>query len=241
MKGRAKAFAKFALDRENSELIENERHALEHIHSRTMMRSKVPRILDSGFFGGKATLVVESLPNNARVTNWSADPSLTECIREYSGETQSVQLGEIQKLRWWQEFQRTTGSTPAFTALVQEQAAGNVDVCRVHGDLNRTNVMRAGDTVWLLDWEQSCERGPCLTDFLCIEVDRRWPATSRDPVTSLADFLGAEWEGRGAADQRRLLMALAFLHAAGFPPASALVQQWDQTLRNDTLGRLSVR
>jgi hypothetical protein len=241
MKGRVRAFGKLALDRENSELIENERRALEDLHSRTLKRCKVPQILDSGRFGELASLVVETLPDNARVTNWATDLSLTECIREYSGETQTVPLAEIQQEGWWQEFQRISGSMAAFAALVHETSSDNVEVCRVHGDLNRTNVMRCGDEVWLVDWEQSCEQGPSLTDFLCIDVDQRWPATSRDPAASLANFLAAEWDRRGAADRRRVLMALAFLHAAGFPPASVLVQHWDRALRMGNLGRLSAK
>jgi hypothetical protein len=239
--GRAKAFAKLALDRENSELIENEQRALERLHSLKLKRSKVPRILDSAYFGGQASLVVESFPDGARITNWATDPSINDCICEYSGETQTLSMSEVLKLRWWQEFQRTSGPIPAFAALVQETAAGNVEVCRVHGDLNRTNVMRSGDTVWLLDWEQSCELGPCLTDFLCIDVDQRWPASRRDPATSFANFLKAEWEGRSPDHQRRVILALAFLHAAGFPPASVLVQQWDQALRKGQHRTLSAK
>jgi hypothetical protein len=229
--GIARAFAKLALDRENSELIGNEMRALNRLHSLKAKRSKVPRILCSVSFSGRASLIVESIPVDARITDWARDPSVNDCICEYSGETQTVPLGEILKLRWWRELQRTSGPIPAFAALVQEAAAGAVEVCQVHGDLNRTNVLRAGDAVWLLDWEQSCEMGPCLTDLICIDVDRRWQASSRDPATSFASFLKAEWEGRSPEHQRRVILALAFLYAASFPPASVLVQQWDQTLR----------
>lgn len=227
--GCSRGFAKLSLDQVNSESIRNECAMLERLSSLDLSLSRVPRILDSGFVAGHAYVVLESVPREARVSDWASDPPVDDRISEYAGDIRTMPFSQVEGLRWWQKFQEACGPIPAFAEAVRRGAAGGVEVCRVHGDLNQTNVLRAGAVLWLLDWEQSSEHGPCFTDAVCIEVDRRWSVSRRAPAASLRDFLEMQWKARPPEHHRRVLMALAFLCAAGFPPARVLVEQWEAT------------
>src|SRR5580704_7087376 len=99
-----------------------------------------------------------------------------------------------------------------------------MEACRVHGDLNRTNVFRCRERYWIVDWEQSCKQGPKLTDTICADIDCRWPQTKLDPVSSLGAFAQAQFTEGDTQKFRNVVLALAFLFAADFPPATELIR-----------------
>lgn len=223
---RVAAFSKVALDRQNSDLIQNEQRALETLAGLRLQASRVPRVLATGRLRGFAYLIVETAPGDARITHWEQDPSIAEQVREYAGAVRTMQFSDVEPMSWWQRFTEAYRDHPALVETVQRAAADGVDTCRVHGDLNQTNILRTAAGVWLLDWERSCESGPCLTDTVCVEVDRLWPRTRQDAAGSLAEFLKTMWTGQSQEQRKRVLLALAFLCAAEFTPAIALLREW---------------
>lgn len=231
-RGGRKAFAKIGLDGLNSRLIENERRALETLQTMNLRRTKVPAVLSSGSLKGKSWLVVEAAPLEAQLTNWEAGLKLDENIREFGQPIRRVSFASIESQSWWERFTESPIATPSFLKAVLGCAAFGVDVCRAHGDLNHTNVLRSDNAIWFLDWEQSHENAPCLTDFICIAVDKRWPQMQRDPMASLAEFLRAHWKNREQDYRNQVLLALAFLGGAAFTPAIALIRAWQSVSRD---------
>lgn len=230
--GRKAAFAKLALDASNADLILNEQHALEQLNRMAALQVRVPRVLAAGELQGLAFLVVESLPPHARITDWAKDPPLESLIQDYAGPPHRMSFADLQRAPWWSRFCHLGWRDRGFAEAVRAAAADGLDVCRAHGDLNQTNVLRTGGEVWLLDWEQSSDTAPCLTDPVCVATDRLWPLTRRDAGKALQAFLNAMWRGQTSEHHQRVLLALAFLCAAEFPPAMLLAANWPSQMHN---------
>ena len=100
-----------------------------------------------------------------------------------------------------------------------------IEVCLAHGDLNCTNVLlsKTNDQVWLLDWEQSDASAPILTDQVCMAVDKLWLANAQDASGNLKKFRDTFTYENDAKKRAQIIMALAYLSAAGFPPALAMI------------------
>jgi hypothetical protein len=229
--GRVAAFSKLALDRKNSDLIHNEQHALEALAAMHLQKSIVPRALAAGKLREQCYLVVETAPAGARITRWQEDAPIAENVAEYADAIRTMHFPEVERMAWWERFGNFCGPHPAMLRAVREAARDGVEVCRVHGDLNQTNILRTDGKVWLLDWERSSDAGPCMTDAVCMEVDRLWPATKHHPAEGLAAFEKAMWEGKDAAHRSRVLLGLAFLCAADFTPATAIACEWAPALQ----------
>ena len=101
-----------------------------------------------------------------------------------------------------------------------------IEVCLAHGDLNCTNILlsKSNDQVWLLDWEQSDANAPILTDQVCIAVDKLWLANAQDASGNLKKFKDTFTYENDAKKRAQIIMALAYLSAAGFPPALAMIE-----------------
>ncbi len=224
--GRPAAFGKLAWDQSNGELLDNEAQTLHQLCPLPLRRIQVPAVLDAGTLGDQTYVVVQTVPENALAIDWDSPGELEDSLSEYSGPTARLTREQTAALDWWQRFQQWPDGPAEFRQAVERAVEAGVDVCRVHGDLNRTNVLRAGDAFWLLDWERSHRQGPCLTDRICMDVDRRWPQTQRDPKKSLAEFLAVHWTERSATYRRQVLLALAYLASVEFTPAIGLVREW---------------
>ena len=101
-----------------------------------------------------------------------------------------------------------------------------IEVCLAHGDLNCTNVLlsKTNDQVWLLDWEQSDANAPILTDQVCMAVDKLWLANAQDASGNLNKFRDTFRYEDDSKKRGQIIMALAYLSAAGFPPALAMIE-----------------
>jgi hypothetical protein len=231
--GEVSAFGKLALDRKNSAHIETEQRTLETLAQKSLRRSRVPGIRAAGSLHGYSYLIVERAPVDARITQWETDAPIADSVREYAGPERRMSFAELEGMGWWQQFREAYRAHPAVLERLRRAAAAGLGVCRVHGDLNQTNILRTTDGIWLLDWERSEESGPSLTDAVCMEVDRLWPRTKVNAAEGLREFLASQWEGRSEADRDRVLLGLAYLCAAEFTPATALLEAWAPGLAAD--------
>jgi aminoglycoside phosphotransferase (APT) family kinase protein len=100
-----------------------------------------------------------------------------------------------------------------------------IEVCLAHGDLNCTNVLKiaSDDEVWLLDWEQSDHSAPILTDPVCVAVDKLWLANAEDTSGNLQKFKDTFIYENDPEKRTQIILALAYLAAAGFPPALTMM------------------
>jgi hypothetical protein len=224
--GRLVGFCKIGLDSKNNSLIGREQAALERLAEMNLALSRVPRVLASGCLNNHAYLVVEAAPADARVTDWRGDLPLGPHIAEYAGPSRQVERADLDSLDWWREARRCFADNCGFLRALDDAARGGVAVCRAHGDLNRTNILRHGSgPVWLLDWEQSSDHAPVLTDQVCAAVDALWLSHPGDPVVCLRKLMeGPPFLTNSCPPDA--VLALAFLGAAGFTPALAIIGEW---------------
>lgn len=232
--GEVMAFTKLALDPKNSALIENERKALEQLARMDLKKSQVPQVLAAGELQKLSYLITETAPRDARITNWQRDAPIDEHVREFSGITRRKKASELEDLPWWPPLMEYLNGDSRLVRAARSAAKEGADLCRIHGDLNQTNILRAGKQVWLVDWERSSEAGPCMTDAVCMEVDRLWRLTQQNPTKGLEAFLRKIWNDKGTAHRQQVLLALAFLSMCDFPPALVLFKKWEFTFVDRT-------
>ncbi|BDS07651.1 hypothetical protein NT6N_26910 [Oceaniferula spumae] len=218
-------FCKLALDEKNNRLIEKEEKALGHLKSMQLRSFRIPRLLNCGDFSGFRHLVVETTPSNARAIHWGEGADLTPMIDEFSGHPRLIGREEIETLNWWSAMKQTLEHRTSLWRVINASVDDGVEVCRVHGDLNRTNVLLHGDEHWLLDWEQSHENGPYLTDRMCCEVDAIWLETPEDSKGNLKKLQMKVPMLRDEKTRGPSVLALAFLGSAGFTPALAILTE----------------
>jgi hypothetical protein len=222
--GRRVAFCKLGLDDNNNRLIEREGRALSRLHALGLSASRIPALLASGELEGLRYLVVETTPPGARIIDWKRDPPITANIAEFAGPIRRVPAGEVGALSWWPAVQSRFSEQAGFLQRIEEATSQGVDVCLAHGDLNQTNVLRFNGETWLLDWEQCQQDAPCLTDTVCVAVDRLWMDQQANPSGNFRKFKNEFLDGDEAVRDRATL-ALAYLGAAGFTPALHMIHE----------------
>ena len=233
-KGEKVGFCKLGLDAKNDALIKRERQALEHLQSMELKLSRVPNLLAHGNLNGEmvdgAYLVVEMTPADTRNIDWQSDAAIEANIAEYAGSGRMIERIEIESLGWWPNVTRQFAGHSVLMDEIIAAVDRGIEVCLAHGDLNCTNVLlsKTNDEVWLLDWEQSDHSAPILTDQVCMVVDKLWLANAQDASGNLKKFRDTFTYENDAKKRGQIIMALAYLSAAGFPPALAMIEEWYQ-------------
>lgn len=228
--GEKVGFCKLGLDAKNNALIERERQALEHLQSMELRLSRVPKLLAhgnlDGEMGGGNYLLVEITPTNTRNIDWQCDAAIEANIAEYVGSSRFLERVEIESLSWWPNVTRQFAGHSGLMDEINAAVDHGIEVCLAHGDLNCTNVLlsKSNDQVWLLDWEQSDASAPILTDQVCMAVDKLWLANAQDASGNLKKFKDTFTYENDAKKRAQIIMALAYLSAAGFPPALAMIE-----------------
>ena len=231
--GEKVGFCKIGLNAKNNALINRERQALEHLQSMELKLSRIPKLLAHGELDGEisrdvdggAYLVVEMTPTDASKIDWQSDVSIEANIAEYAGSSRVIERAEVETLNWWSEVTCQFADRSLLMNEVNVAVDHGIEVCLAHGDLNCTNVLKnASDhEVWLLDWEQSDHCAPILTDMVCVAVDRLWLANAEDTSGNLQKFEDAFIYENDPEKRAQIILALAYLSAAGFPPALAMI------------------
>jgi len=228
-KGEKVGFCKLGLDAKNNALIERERQALEHLQSMELKLSRIPKLLAHGNLDGEMNggnyLVVEITPANTRDIDWQSDASIEANIAEYAGSGRMMDRAEIESLSWWPGVTRRFTNHSVLMDEINTAVDQGIEVCLAHGDLNCTNVLmsKTNDQVWLLDWEQSDASAPILTDHVCMAVDKLWLTNAQDASGNLKKFRDTFMYENDTKKRAQIIMALAYLSAAGFPPALAMI------------------
>ena len=220
------AFCKIALDGGNTMRLANERNMLEQLRVLKPVQSRIPMPVAAGKLMGNGWLALETVPSDARATCWLRDAAIDAQIQEIAGEPRIIDEDELVSLPWWPMVLRVCEMYPAFGVEVRRTAGRGVEVCRAHGDPNRTNVLRRRNEVWLLDWEQADESAPLLTDRAGVAADAAWQVARGNHARLHAGFRDSFPDHHHEPWRSRLALALAYLAAARFPPATTLISRW---------------
>lgn len=221
--GKMVAFAKLALDENNGKSIRNEATVLQQFQKRKPRTFQVPDLLAAGDWDGAQYLVSARVPAQAMAVDWDHELVPNEIVAE---------IGDGRRWReadhppsWWFSILDACRNFPEFNSAVRKAGKKGWELCRVHGDLNRTNVLRDGEVLWIIDWEQSLAEGPGRADEVCLTIDRWWNQNKGNPGQverrECQETLFADKQ-----DPAGVVVALAFLHSLHFFPATALIREW---------------
>jgi len=224
--GEKKAFCKLAFDARNSALIRREGEVLQRLAALELTQCRLPAVLTSGLVAGQDFLVVALAPARARITDWLKDSPINNMIAEYRGDPRPLDGAALRTLDWWSGVEKLFPPGNRFRTAIDKAIESGISVCRVHGDVNQTNVLRDGGEIWLLDWEQSHEDGPALTDTICAAVDRLSLEQPNDPEGNLRKFKKEFIDDSEEKTKHQAVLALAFLASARFTPAITLIHSW---------------
>ncbi|MDC0302590.1 hypothetical protein OAL23_00305 [bacterium] len=221
--GIALAFGKLALDETNGQKIRNEAQVLGRFGKKEPRSFRVPKLLAEGEWGGLDYLITACVPKIAQTINLGEETGMDTVLKELNSDEFRETDGTPS---WWQLVLHAAGDQPAFESAVRSAGEPGWNLCRIHGDLNRTNLLRAGKELWLIDWEQSCLDGPRRVDEVCLEVDRWWNQSRSHGEDNRKAFLDGLFAKKEGGHRSELILALAFLHSIHFSPATALVEVW---------------
>lgn len=220
--GVPRGFGKLALNEANGEKIRNEARVLKSFRASPPRSFLVPDLLASGAWEGADFLVTACLPASAGAVDWEKETGMSALVAEIN--TAARMLEAQNPPVWWDKLLRDCRDLPGLEKVIREVSRWGWKVSRVHGDLNRTNVLRDGADLWVVDWEQSREDGPLRTDQLCLEVDQWWNQNPNPGAEECRRFFRALFAGKDSTGRAELILALAFLHLLRFSPASVLLQ-----------------
>ena len=196
-----------------------------------LKRIRVPRALGSGQCASIMYTVLEPLPIGARPTRFHRNYDLSALLAEFSASTQRLTSDAITRLSWWSRYmKKLKAQHQAFHSALLQLLPLGAEVCRVHGDMGLSNLVLAGDELWLFDWENSHPSGPVMTDrvgyFLSFSVGK---TTSR-PGKCLGDFRRRFLSDTSPQQRLDLMLALAFRLASGIPDAELYIRNWSTLL-----------
>ncbi|NLE06779.1 MAG: hypothetical protein GX638_18535 [Crenarchaeota archaeon] len=120
---------------------------------------------------------------------------------------------------------------PHFHADVLAALDSPVSVVRTHGDFLGHNFRRAGDEIWVFDWEEYTDCGPFLVDeigfFLCV-----YRYGLNKSVQEVNQLFIENYLRKGGDKCRDAVLALAFLFGANIAMAQDIVSLWQPLSKN---------
>jgi len=188
----------------------------------------VPTVLAYGEEEGWSYLVVETLPGDARLIDHRRDRFPSEAVDEFGGPIREITRAELQRLDWWSRFEANCQRNRRLLELLQPADQVSIRVRRIHGDFGGENLFRACDGLWIIDWEESVELGPHLTDEVAYRLAGIHRVTGNDRRRMCQMFLKVFAATASPSRKADLLLALGFLDSARFKPASDVLSAWSQ-------------
>jgi len=177
-----------------------------------------------------AVAVFEPLPLDAGQVMFGIDSwnkRIGTCQSEISKGISTVPVLDLVDERWYHQFLTRSDQYASFTKAVMDTFHKGVDVCRTHGDFACHNFRESTNKLWIIDWEEYTERGPCLADeicfFLCVRrYELGWAMDKVYESFKQAYFL------RGETVQRQAIQALAFLFGLKISMGHEMVDCWNR-------------
>ena len=221
------AFAKVSLGVESDRALRAEGAALEGLAARPPRAFRVPSVLARGLVDGHEYLLLEPSPRGATPRSRRGGGPPRACLDEIGGGVRARPGGDLTTLSWWGRFaERIDDRCEDFVAALRARTAGEIRTRRVHGDFIPANLVAVAGTLWVVDWEASCEDGPATVDELAHRMAVELRADRRSPAQRVTGFVEAFWRGRDARARADAMLALAFRHAFDVMPATSLIRDW---------------
>ncbi|MDD2599382.1 MAG: hypothetical protein PHO37_09170 [Kiritimatiellae bacterium] len=225
------AYIKFAISNNDSEALYREINASKELNEKGTKCFRIPKCLAHTSINNKCLVAVfEPLPPNSKKIKFTLDSWVKViglCKNEFSNEIHTVDIAKLGNERWYNSFVERSDVCSPFVTAVKKTFKSGVDVCRTHGDFACHNFMSVKESLWIFDWEEFTEHGPCLADeicfFLCVRrFEMGWPMEK-----VFYSFICSYLE-KGDVVWRRALQALAFLFGLKISMGKEMVDYWNQ-------------
>lgn len=225
--GNALGFAKIAFDSKSNRQLQRECETLQVLNESNHRKFYVPSVIAHNLFGNNYYLIVEVVPETAKTYRASNIGFPLGAVKEYSGTVRDFSYGQIKESNWYKKFCRLLDGSSCFMAgLSAISDKERVKLCRIHGDLGPSNLLQVDGRLWIIDWEESCDKGPYLTDFVCFHLALNRKRVMTKPHRVLDQMISEFSYGPHCAKLIDIMMALTFLHGANFTLATMLLAIW---------------
>lgn len=225
--GETLGFAKVALSAEENENIQNESNTLNSFNTKGLTNFKVPKLLRDDWFGEHRYILLEPVPKEARPVRVFSEKVHMKAIHEFSRMQRAVLKQDLESCSWVRKYQSALQVNQHFTddifRMCQNQG---IRTCRIHGDFGPSNVLTTKTVTWIIDWEESCVDGPCLTDIVSYILASRRKMVLRNPHKGLRFLISEMRKLPLDATKVDIAMALAFLHGSRFTLATKIIESW---------------
>ena len=224
-KGTPLGFAKISANAKNDAEFRNEASALRAVGRLHVDSFGHPSCLHEGVLGGCLTLIFDPLPVGAR--NGRVDPR--PLIPEYRGEIRRIDCNGDQAPRW-RDLVRTRAAADGSSAFLDsfEACLGSpAEVCFVHGDLIRSNVLIHNGRPWIVDWELSAPDGPVLVDEMTHWMSLHMGKQVSDPKIGVEMFKAQFITDQSPEAVQRATLAFGYRYAMGIGFVVAMAQVWN--------------
>lgn len=227
--GDALGFAKIAFDAENNSKLQRECETLITLRREGAKTFHVPSVIDHGSFDDNSFLIVEPVPDTAKTYRYSNIGFPSESVKEYTGPIQTVSYDQVKTMDWWNRFVQKIDEGSGFMKELRTIASEEkIRLCRIHGDMGPSNLFQDDGRLWIIDWEESCYKGPYLTDYVSFYLALNRKQVMKKPHRVLPKMKSEFSSGPHYAKPIDIMMALVFLHGAKFTLASKLIDIWPE-------------
>lgn len=226
--GRPLAFVKASLDDIEDERLRTEAEVLRALNTRRLRTFHVPVLRHEGFWKNHRYIVQEALPTTALPLPTVPGRFPRDCIEELGGPVRLAKLEEVETFDWWRRFNRVAaesarGFLDELRGLIQNDG---LPVRRVHGDIGSANLAMDNGRLWVMDWEESADTGPVLTDEIGYDLAAHTRMLRWRPQKELNRFSARYLRGASQERRRDVMAALAFRKLVDPSDASVYIRHW---------------
>ena len=209
-------FCKISFDDFNDACLLRELHSIRYLRHQHLQLCELPAVLVDGNWNGHKYIIEEPLIMNALPSYPNIAKTVQRyrpCIEEYGGPVRLSAPIEVKSFLWWHALKNSL--LEPIKCFVSELfdlicSCSGLPVRRVHGDLGPHNIIEMADQLRIIDWEESSENGPILTDeigyYICVTAK----SMRRRPKEVLRKFGQLYLLGASHERVRDVMAALAF-------------------------------
>lgn len=202
--GEVQAFAKIATDSRNADKIRNEAAMLRRVAACNDQAFTTPKLLDVIETTAATTVLTEWIGGRLRPFFGSGEVLRATCVRKYCGAIRRGGMETIAERDWWVGFR---AAFPRLAERAAEGMRGGIKLAElVHGDLGPANVIQVGESLCIVDWEESGLDAPALVDELCFKLGRDFHRVRRRPPLVAEELIDAHRD-----ESSDMILGLAFL------------------------------
>ncbi len=225
------AYIKFAIADDDIEALHREINASEELKKMSTVCFRVPKCLAHTNIGhGCLAAVFEPLPPDSNRPQFGLESwhnLIGPCKNHFSNDIHSIAVSEVENERWYNRFIMRSDACSPFTKVVLRTFDSGIDVCRTHGDFACHNFRITQETLWIFDWEEFTECGPCLADevcfFLCVRrFELGWP------MEKVFQSFNSFYLQKGGIVFRQAIQSVAFLFGLKISMGKEMVDYWNR-------------